>query len=91
MKKLIPSTDSYYYYTLLDAMAKHGGKLPSDSAKLLKEYNKKFRSSNSRSLELRNLFLRYDKAAPADAKKIIMEINKLTFNLNFDHKQPSNI
>jgi len=54
--KLIPGTDSFYYFSLLHGLNKYGVKLPKELDKYLESY-KKFTTKRSKNIELRQLFM----------------------------------
>ena len=68
LKKLISDTESYYYFQLLHAMDLYGVDLTKENEKQLKKF-KKFKTNKSRSIKLRYLFLKYDKATNEEEKK----------------------
>ena len=59
VKGLIKDTESYYFFSLLEAIDSSTGKLTSEQEEDLKKYSKS-RSVTSKSIRVRHLFRRYD-------------------------------
>jgi hypothetical protein len=61
IQKLITGTDSFYYFTLMNALNTYGIQLSKQHEQYLENY-KKFNTAKSRNIKLRSYFLQLDKA-----------------------------
>ncbi|KAL4445666.1 hypothetical protein ABPG74_006217 [Tetrahymena malaccensis] len=81
LDNLIKDTESYYYFSLLEAIDNQGNALTSEQEEDLKRY-RKFRTASSKGIRVRYLFRQYDKAETEEAKKkVIQELNSKLFKV----------
>ncbi|EAS03079.2 hypothetical protein TTHERM_00444610 (macronuclear) [Tetrahymena thermophila SB210] len=81
LDNLIKDTESYYYFSLLEAIDNQGNALTSEQEEDLKRY-RKFRTASSKGIRVRYLFRQYDKAESDEAKKkVIQELNSKLFKV----------
>ncbi|KAL4493494.1 hypothetical protein ABPG72_007502 [Tetrahymena utriculariae] len=81
LDNLIKDTESYYYFSLLEAIDNQGNALTSEQEEDLKRY-RKFRTASSKGIRVRYLFRQYDKAESDEVKKkVIQELNSKLFKV----------
>ena len=92
INKLIAGTDSFYYYSLNNAINTYGLDLPKDHLENLEKY-KKFSTARAQNIKLRYNFilLSHPNKTEAERKAILQEINKNTLHYNFDFDEPKTV
>ena len=90
--KLISGTDTFYYFSLLNAINQYGLNLSKEQSQLLEKY-RTFKTERAENIKLRYDFLSLTKkdVTKEEKSKILEELNKSIFKLGFDFDIPRTI
>lgn len=92
LSKLIPGTDSFYYFSLLNAINLYGLNLSKEQNQLLEKYSS-FKTERAENIKARFNFLSLTKKdiTQMEKNKILENLNKSIFKLGFDFDVPCTI